>query len=121
MDLKLERLQNATENAILGNTEEQIKMAQELEKNAKHHSDVLHQQLEIMKSVQDTTERMSEDLAKLIKTIEEQRNKVENGTNIKSLESENKPLTAMRIRNMLPAVHDEDHGGRYLHLGVLRV
>ncbi|CZS83302.1 unnamed protein product [Fusarium graminearum] len=108
MDLKLERLQNATENAILGNTEEQIKMAQELEKNAKHHSDVLHQQLEIMKSVQDTTERMSEDLAKLIKTIEEQRNKVENGTNIKSLESENKPLTAMRIRNMLPAVHDEE-------------
>ncbi|KAF4995949.1 hypothetical protein FGRMN_4804 [Fusarium graminum] len=106
MDLKLSRLQNATENAILGNTEEQLKMARELERNAKCHTEVLHEQLETMKSIRDTTERMSEDIAKLIKTINQQGNK--NETNgLSDLAHRDIPLTAMRIRNMLPAVRDE--------------
>nr|CEG05133.1 unnamed protein product [Fusarium clavum] len=107
MDVKLSRLQNATENAILGNTEEQLKMSKELHENTKHHTDILHQQLAMMKSIQDTTERMSEDLAKLIKTIEGQKNKSDNGVSNKSFAEEDKPLTAMRLRNMLPIVHDE--------------
>ncbi|RGP75727.1 nacht and tpr domain-containing [Fusarium sporotrichioides] len=107
MDMKLSRLQNATENAILGNTEELLKMTQELQKNGTHHKEVLQEQLETMRSLRDTTERMSEDLAKLIKAVDEQRRKGENDQGVTSQLDENEPVTATRIRNMLPAVQDE--------------
>ncbi|KAF5602224.1 hypothetical protein FPCIR_2009 [Fusarium pseudocircinatum] len=107
MDLKISRLQNATENAILGNTEEQIKMTKELEKNNNYHTKMLQEQLETMKSLKDTTDKISEDISKLLKAVDEQRGKGERERTAALKVQENEPLSVTRIRNILPPVHDE--------------
>lgn len=45
MDLRIRRLQEATEFAILGNTEEIQKMASELLKNQYSHTKMLEEQM----------------------------------------------------------------------------
>ncbi|KAL7788360.1 hypothetical protein V8C37DRAFT_388324 [Trichoderma ceciliae] len=107
MDDKLSNLQNATEFAILGNTEEQQKMTLELQKNSDAHTAMLQEQLEVMNSIRDTTERMSSDIAELLKAIDRQGNKGKGDRQVESQTGQNKPPAAKRIRNILPQVEDE--------------
>jgi hypothetical protein len=106
MDRNLARLQNATEFAILGNTEELQLMTIELEKNQHSHTAMLLEQREVMHSIQDTAEIIRDDMAKLLKAFDDQKR----DSRIKSSSADqSKPASAKRIRNSIPEVEDEDH------------
>ncbi|KAJ4251856.1 hypothetical protein NW762_011153 [Fusarium torreyae] len=110
MDVKLARLQNATDFAILGNTEEIKKLDLELKDNSDMHTAMLQDQKETMDSIHDTTETIRNDMAKLLKAFNDQ--KKEKATKPKgkvSASDQNKPASAKRIRNLLPEVEGEDH------------
>ncbi|KAF5686654.1 hypothetical protein FCIRC_2797 [Fusarium circinatum] len=107
MDLKLSRLQNATENAILGNTEEQIKMTKELQKNNSYHTKVLQEQLQTIKSLKDTTDKISEDISKLLRAVDEQKGKGERERTAALKAKDGEPFSVTCIRNILPLVPDE--------------
>lgn len=109
MDKKLGRLQNATEFAILGNTEELQRMSQELKNNQDSHTAMLKEQMEVMGSIRDTTEHIRNDMAKLLKAFNEQKKESgeQRGRNV--VVDQSKPPSAKRIRNVLPEVEGEDH------------
>ncbi|KAF7563389.1 hypothetical protein G7046_g719 [Stylonectria norvegica] len=110
MDQKLAYLQNATEFAILGNTEELQKMTLELQRNQQSHQAMLEEQKEVMGAIRDTTENIRSDMTKLLKAFDEQkkdRSREQKGK--PSSTEQNKPPSAKRIRNMLPEVEGEDH------------
>ncbi|KAM0418624.1 hypothetical protein ACHAPT_012427 [Fusarium lateritium] len=110
MDKKLSILQNATEFAILGNTEELQRMSQELKSNQDSHTAMLQEQMEVMGSIRDTTENIRNDMAKLLKAFNEQKKEKsgeQRGRNV--VVDQSKPPSAKRIRNVLPEVEGEDH------------
>ena len=110
MDKQLSRLQNATEFAILGNTEELQRMSLELQKNQQSHTAMLEEQKEMMSSIRDTTETIRSDMAKLLKAFNDQ--KKDRGKEPKGKSSateQGKPSSAKRIRNSLPDVEGEIH------------
>ncbi|CAM1507730.1 Fc.00g045780.m01.CDS01 [Cosmosporella sp. VM-42] len=110
MDKQLSRLQNATEFAILGNTEELQIMSLELQKNQQSHTAMLVEQKELMSSIRDTTENIRSDMTKLLKAFEEQkkdRSKESKGK--ASAAEQSKPSSAKRIRNSLPLVEGDEH------------
>lgn len=103
MDKSLNRLQNATEFAILGNTEEIKRMSAELQKNQQSHTAMMEEQKVIMSSIQDTAENIRSDMAKLLKAFNDQ--KKDRGKDAKSKAAapeQGKPASAKRIRNSLP-------------------
>ncbi|KAF5003633.1 hypothetical protein FDECE_9839 [Fusarium decemcellulare] len=108
MDTTLSRLQNATEFAILGNTEELQRMSQELKSNQQSHTAMLQEQMEVMGSIRDTTETIRNDMAKLLKAFNEQKSEQKKGKE-RARNDQAKPPSAKRIRNMLPEVEGEDH------------
>ncbi|KAJ3949017.1 uncharacterized protein N0V96_000125 [Colletotrichum fioriniae] len=112
MDLKIRRLQQATEFAILGNTEEIQKMSTELLTNQETHTAMLEKQMQIMNSIRDTTEMIQSDMAKLLKAFNEQKReeKKDRGNDHRAKVAEqNKPPSAKRIRNILVEVEGEGH------------
>ncbi|KAI9151987.1 Short-chain dehydrogenase/reductase sthC [Paramyrothecium foliicola] len=106
MDKNLSRLQNATEFAILGNTEETKKMAAELRRNSQHHTEMLEEQREVIGSIQSDTASLRSDMAKLLKVVSEQR--AEQRGKSPTLVA-NKPPSSNRIRNSLPTVEGEKY------------
>ncbi|KAK7424652.1 hypothetical protein QQZ08_008535 [Neonectria magnoliae] len=110
MDAKLARLQNATEFAILGNTEELRRMSLELQNNQRSHIAMLEEQMEVMGSIRDTTETIRSDMAKLLKAFDdEKRDRGKDQRAKVSAADQSKPPSAKRIRNVLPEVEGEDH------------
>lgn len=109
MDKKLARLQNATEFAILGNTEELQRMSQELKTNQDSHTAMLQQQMEVMGSIRDTTENIRNDMAKLLKAFNEQKKEKGGERGRTAAVDQSKPPSAKRIRNVLPEVEGDDH------------
>ncbi|KAL6365743.1 hypothetical protein LRP88_00318 [Fusarium phalaenopsidis] len=109
MDKKLARLQNATEFAILGNTEELQRMSQELKNNQDSHTAMLQQQMEVMGSIRDTTENIRNDMAKLLKAFNEQKEEKGGERRRTAVVDQSKPPSAKRIRNILPEVEGEDY------------
>ncbi|KAI8237196.1 hypothetical protein K4K55_003406 [Colletotrichum sp. SAR 10_96] len=73
MDLRIRRLQEATELAILGNTEEIQKMTPELLKNQHSHTAMHEEQMQVMSVVRDTTESIRDDMAKLRRAFDDQK------------------------------------------------
>ncbi|KAJ3481097.1 hypothetical protein NLG97_g7910 [Lecanicillium saksenae] len=69
LDTHLTRLQNATEYAILGNTEETKMMAEELRQNSEQHSSMLHEQRNMLSSMQQTAESTQNDVQKILKFL----------------------------------------------------
>ncbi|KAI5461781.1 hypothetical protein BGZ63DRAFT_386632 [Mariannaea sp. PMI_226] len=116
MDVKLARLQNATEFAILSNTEELQKMSRELHVNQESHQAMLQEQMELMGNIRDTTESIRSDMTKLLKAFEEQQKKSrgEEQRNKLSGMEQDKPPSAKRIRNTLLTVEGEDREYRIL-------
>ncbi|KAK1676525.1 hypothetical protein BDP55DRAFT_550677 [Colletotrichum godetiae] len=112
MDLKIRRLQQATEFAILGNTEEIQKMSTELLTNQNTHTAMLEEQMQVMSSIRNTTEMIQSDMAKLLKAFNDQKReeKKDRGNDQRGKAAEqNKPPSAKRIRNILVEVEGEDH------------
>lgn len=110
MDTKLSRLQNATEFAILGNTEDIKKMNSELRRNSEAHTAMLRDQMQLMGSIHDTTEVIRNDMTKLLKAFDEQKKeKMIKPKGKSSAADQSKPASAKRIRNALPEVEGEDH------------
>ena len=108
MDLKLTRLQNATEFAILGNTEDLKKMNSELQQNSDLHTAMLQDQKEVMSSIQENTETIRNDMAKLLKAFTDQ-NKESSAQKKPSNFNSNKSVSANRIRNLFVEIEGEDH------------
>ncbi|KAJ4139750.1 hypothetical protein NW768_001094 [Fusarium equiseti] len=108
MDLKLTRLQNATEFAILGNTEDLKKMNSELQQNSDLHTAMLEDQKEVMSSIQENTETIRNDMAKLLKAFTDQ-NKENSAKKKSSNFNSNKSASANRIRNLFVEIEGEDH------------
>lgn len=110
MDTTLARLQNATEFAILGNTEETKKMGFELRENQESHTVMLQEQMQVLGAIRDATESIQDDMSKLLKAFYDQRK--ERGAEYKTKSApadQGKPPSARRIRNTLTEVEDEDH------------
>ncbi|UKZ89613.1 uncharacterized protein TrAFT101_004658 [Trichoderma asperellum] len=108
MDKDLTRLQNATEFAILGNSEELKKMNGELQVNQVEHTRMLEEQKEIMFSISQDTENIRSDVAKLLKAFTEQNAKHDHKGKPSSQEA-SKPASASRVRNAMPDVEGEGH------------
>jgi Cdc6-like AAA superfamily ATPase len=108
MDKDLTRLQNATEFAILGNSEELKKMNGELQVNQAAHTRMLEEQKEIMFSISQDTENIRTDVAKLLKAFTEQNAKHDHKGK-PSTQDAGKPATASRVRNAMPDVEGEGH------------
>ncbi|RBR06164.1 uncharacterized protein FIESC28_11179 [Fusarium coffeatum] len=106
MDLKLTRLQNATEFAILGNTEDLKKMNSELQQNSDLHTAMLEDQKEVMSSIQENTETIRNDMAKLLKAFTDQKKET---TKKPKTFNNNKSVSANRIRNLFVEIEGEDH------------
>lgn len=108
MDKDLSRLQNATEFAILGNSEELKKMSAELQINQSAHTRMLEEQKEIMSSISQDTENIRSDVAKLLKAFTEQNAKHDHKGK-PSNQDAGKPASASRVRNAMPDVEGEGH------------
>ncbi|UKZ68188.1 uncharacterized protein TrAtP1_009223 [Trichoderma atroviride] len=108
MDKDLTRLQNATEFAILGNSEELKKMNGELQVNQVEHTRMLEEQKEIMFSISQDTENIRTDVAKLLKAFTEQNAKHDHKGKPSSQEA-SKPASASRVRNVMPDVEGDGH------------
>ncbi|KAL6901086.1 hypothetical protein GGI43DRAFT_367968 [Trichoderma evansii] len=108
MDKDLTRLQNATEFAILGNSEELKKMNGELQTNQVEHTRMLEEQKEVMFSISQDTENIRSDVAKLLKAFTEQNAKHDHKGKPSSQEA-SKPASASRVRSTMPDVEGEGH------------
>ncbi|KAH0523000.1 hypothetical protein TsFJ059_008060 [Trichoderma semiorbis] len=108
MDKDLTRLQNATEFAILGNSEELKKMNTELQNNQEAHTRMLEEQKEMMFSISQDTGSIRSDVAKLLKAFTEQNAKHDHKGK-PSTQDAGKPASANRVRNRMPDVEGDGH------------
>jgi Cdc6-like AAA superfamily ATPase len=104
MDKRLGNLQQATEFAILGNTEELQKMSLELNDNQQLHTKMLQRQMAVLDIIQDRTKSIQDDMSKLLNIINNQKKGNENHP---SVAQNNKPPSANKVRNNLPVIEGE--------------
>ncbi|KAM0551741.1 hypothetical protein ACHAPJ_008308 [Fusarium lateritium] len=104
MDKNLQHLQQATEFAILGNTEETLAMTAQLEENQQSHKEMLQKVGQAIDTIQENTENIKDDVAKLLKLFggDQGEKKIEKP-------QANKPPSASALRNGLPTVANDDH------------
>ncbi|KAL6864636.1 hypothetical protein J3F83DRAFT_742527 [Trichoderma novae-zelandiae] len=108
MDKDLARLQNATEFAILGNSEELKKMSAELHINQTAHTQMLEEQKEVMLNISQDTGSIRSDVAKLLKAFTEQNAKHDHKGK-PSNQDAGKPASANQVRNRMPDIEGEGH------------
>ncbi|KAJ3963160.1 hypothetical protein N0V92_000142 [Colletotrichum tropicale] len=115
MNKRLGHLQQATEFAILGNSEETLKMTTQLDENQRSHTQMLERFENTMDSINENTENIKNDVAKLLKlfggqTEESQANNDMLGSesSVKGVqdaeESGDKTLSARAIRYFIPGL-----------------
>ncbi|KAJ0377200.1 hypothetical protein COL26b_004642 [Colletotrichum chrysophilum] len=115
MNKRLGHLQQATEFAILGNSEETLKMTTQLDENQRSHTQMLERFENTMDSINENTENIKNDVAKLLKlfggqTEESQANNdmVGSASSVKGVqdakESGDKTLSARAIRYFIPGL-----------------
>ncbi|KAE9575143.1 hypothetical protein CGMCC3_g8860 [Colletotrichum fructicola] len=113
MNKRLGHLQQATEFAILGNSEETLKMTTQLDENQRSHTQMLERFENTMDSINENTENIKNDVAKLLKlfggqTEESQANSdmLGSASSVKGVqdakESGDKTLSARAIRYFIP-------------------
>ena len=108
MDKNLARLQNATEFAIHGNSEELKKMSAELQINQITHRQMLEEQKVIMFNISQDTGSIRSDVAKLLKAFTEQNAKHDHKGK-PSNQDAGKPASANQVRNRMPDIEGEGH------------
>ncbi|KAI8304646.1 hypothetical protein K4K61_006034 [Colletotrichum sp. SAR11_59] len=115
MNKKLGHLQQATEFAILGNSEETLKMTTQLDENQRSHTQMLERFENTIDSINENTENIKNDVAKLLKlfggqTEESQANSdmIGSASSVKGVqdakESGDKSLSARAIRYFIPGL-----------------
>ncbi|KAL7768437.1 hypothetical protein ACKLNR_002738 [Fusarium oxysporum f. sp. zingiberi] len=104
MNKNLEHLQQATEFAILSNTEESLKMASQLDENQRSHAEMLERVGHTIDTIQENTENIKGDIAKILKLFGGQ--KKERSTEKPQAK---KPASANSIRNAMPVVFNDGH------------
>ncbi|KAF4847889.1 hypothetical protein CGCSCA4_v005110 [Colletotrichum siamense] len=115
MNKRLGHLQQATEFAILGNSEETLKMTTQLDENQRSHTQMLERFENTMDSINENTENIKNDVAKLLKlfggqTEESQANSdlLGSASSVKRVqdaqESGDKTLSARAIRYFIPGL-----------------
>ncbi|KAF4900646.1 hypothetical protein CGCF415_v010033 [Colletotrichum fructicola] len=115
MNKRLGHLQQATEFAILGNSEETLKMTTQLDENQRSHTQMLERFENTMDSINENTENIKNDVAKLLKlfggqTEESQANSdmLGSASSVKGVqdakESGDKTLSARAIRYFIPGL-----------------
>lgn len=110
LDKKLANLQQATELAILGNTEETLKMASQLEENQRSHAVLLERVGTRLDNIHENTEHIANDVSKLLRLF---------GASVKPPQqpeklAAKKPPSASGVRHALPIVGNDDHEYRVL-------
>ncbi|KAI6764010.1 hypothetical protein HG530_007799 [Fusarium avenaceum] len=104
LNKRLEHLQQATEFAILGNTEETLAMASQLDENQKSHTEMLERVGHTIDTIHENTESIRGDIAKLLTLFNAQ--KKDRAT---EKPQANKPPSANSVRNSMPEVFDDKH------------
>ncbi|KAL2676439.1 hypothetical protein Neosp_010197 [[Neocosmospora] mangrovei] len=104
MNKRLEHLQQATEFAILGNTEETLKMTAQLEENQRSHTEMLEEVGHAIDTIHENTASIKDDVAKLLKLFGGQKKEKQ-----PEKPQANKPPSANGIRNAMPVVSQDDH------------
>ncbi|KAF0318622.1 NACHT and TPR domain-containing protein [Colletotrichum asianum] len=115
MNKRLGHLQQATEFAILGNSEETLKMTTQLDENQRSHTQMLERFENTIDSINENTENIKNDVAKLLKlfggqTEESQANSdmIGSASSVKGVqdakESGDKSLSARAIRYFIPGL-----------------
>ncbi|KAK3380777.1 hypothetical protein B0T24DRAFT_200521 [Lasiosphaeria ovina] len=106
MDLKLDRLRDATHFAILGNTEELKKMDRELLENQQAHTQMLEAQTSMLHNLLDESQGMRSDIAKLLEAFEKKDSETKGQAKAQAM-GQSKGASAHRIRSLLPDVEGE--------------
>ncbi|KAM0199639.1 hypothetical protein ACHAQI_012013 [Fusarium lateritium] len=104
LNKRVEHLQQATEFAILGNTEETLAMASQLDENQKSHTEMLERVGHTIDTIHENTESIRGDIAKLLTLFDTQ--KKERST---EKPQANRPPSANSVRNSMPEVFDDKH------------
>jgi hypothetical protein len=104
LNKRLEHLQQATEFAILGNTEETLAMASQLDENQKSHTEMLERVGHTIDTIHENTESIRGDIAKLLTLFDAQ--KKERST---EKPQANKPPSANSVRNAMPEIFGDKH------------
>ena len=107
MDNSLDRLQSATEYAILGNTEELQKMNGELHENQEAQTRMLQEQTEMLESVLSSQDNVRSDLQNITKLLRVFQEDTKSGNSAgkppkTKAGAQNKPPTANRVVSYLP-------------------
>ncbi|KAF4992395.1 hypothetical protein FGRMN_7207 [Fusarium graminum] len=103
LNKQLEHLQQATEFAILGNTEETLAMASQLDENQKSHAEMLKRVGRTLDTIHENTESIRGDLAKLLTLFDGQKEAM-------SIDKPqvNKSPHANSVRNSMYVVPNDD-------------
>ncbi|KAF9768835.1 hypothetical protein IL306_013811 [Fusarium sp. DS 682] len=104
MNKNLDHLQQATEFAILGNTEETLAMTSQLDENQRSHTEMLERVGHTIDTIHENTENIRGDIAKILKLFGGQK-KAETTEKPQA----NKPTSANSIRNAMPIVFNDNH------------
>ncbi|KAI9682769.1 MAG: hypothetical protein M1822_006259 [Bathelium mastoideum] len=107
MDKSLDRLQSATEYAILGNTEELQKMNGELHENQEAQTRMLQAQTEMLESVLNSQDNVRSDLQNITKLLQVFQESTKSGDSAGKppkgkAGTQNKPPTANRVVSFMP-------------------
>ncbi|KAK3372728.1 hypothetical protein B0H63DRAFT_401878 [Podospora didyma] len=103
MDTKLDRLRDATNFAILGNTEEMKTMNQELLVNQQSHVEILQRNETMLQELLDERKSIRSDIAKLLKAVEAKHG----ATALAEELGPSRSISAFRFRCFLPTVTDD--------------
>ncbi|KAF4345314.1 hypothetical protein FBEOM_718 [Fusarium beomiforme] len=106
MNKNLDHLQQATEFAILGNTEETLAMASQLDENQRSHTELLERVGHTIDTIHENTENIRGDIAKILKLFGGQSQKKEKTTEKPQAK---KTASANSVRNALPVVLNDSH------------
>ncbi|KAF4467773.1 hypothetical protein FALBO_5347, partial [Fusarium albosuccineum] len=104
MNKNVDHLQQATEFAILGNTEETLAMTSQPDENQKSHAEMLERVGHTIDTIHENTENIKGDIAKILKLFGGQKKE----TAMEKPQA-NKPPSSNSIRNSMPIVFNDDH------------
>ncbi|KAF5247033.1 hypothetical protein FAUST_885, partial [Fusarium austroamericanum] len=104
MNKNLDHLQQATEFAILGNTEETLAMTSQLDENQRSHAEMLERVGHTIDTIHENTENIRGDIEKILKLFGAQKKE-----NVMEKPQANKPPSSNSIRNSMPIVFNDEH------------
>ncbi|KAH6991857.1 hypothetical protein EDB82DRAFT_459229 [Fusarium venenatum] len=104
MDKNIKHLQQATEFAILGNTEETRAMTSQLDANQRNHAEMLQRVGHTIDTIHENTENIRGDIAKLLKLFGGQKQQEKSQEKPQT----NKPPSGNKVRNFMLIVYNDD-------------